>query len=190
MPDSVKFTEEEQGKNYFIADYTKDTKAFREDVDEKFYERMNGKSENGFPVYFTTQSSVHDDTIGSSAMYIFLGLYLGICFLISGAAVLSLKILSDAADSKGKYQILQKLGCNQKEICRGLRKQNGTVFLLPVILAVIHSIFGIQVCMNLLSIYDTKDVGPALLLTVVLIGIIYGGYYLVSQLGCEKIVKE
>lgn len=101
-----------------------------------------------------------------------------------------MKILSDAADSKGKYQILQKLGCNQKEICRGLRKQNGTVFLLPVILAVIHSIFGIQVCMNLLSIYDTKGVGPALLLTVVLIGIIYGGYYLVSQLGCEKIVKE
>ena len=190
VPDSVKFTEEEQGKNYFIADYTKDTKAFREDVDEKFYERMNGKSENGFPVYFTTQSSVHDDTIGSSAMYIFLGLYLGICFLISGAAVLSLKILSDAADSKEKYQILQKLGCSQREICRGLRKQNGTVFLLPVMLAVIHSIFGIQVCMNLLSIYDTKGVGPALLLTVVLIGIIYGGYYLVSQLGCEKIVKE
>lgn len=190
VPDSVKFTEEEQGKNYFIADYTKNTKAFREEVDGKLYERMNGKSENEFPVYFTTQSSVHDDTIGSSAMYIFLGLYLGICFLISGAAVLSLKILSDAADSKEKYQILQKLGCSQREICRGLRKQNGTVFLLPVILAVIHSIFGIQVCMNLLSIYDTKGVGPALLLTIVLIGIIYGGYYLVSQLGCEKIAKE
>lgn len=190
VPDSVKFTEEEQGKNYFIADYTKNTKAFREEVDGKLYERMNGKSENEFPVYFTTQSSVHDDTIGSSVMYIFLGLYLGICFLISGAAVLSLKILSDAADSKEKYQILQKLGCSQREICRGLRKQNGTVFLLPVMLAVIHSIFGIQVCMNLLSIYDTKGVGPALLLTVVLIGIIYGGYYLVSQLGCEKIVKE
>ena len=190
VPDSVKFTEEEQGKNYFIADYTKNTKAFREEVDGKLYERMNGKSENEFPVYFTTQSSVHDDTIGSSAMYIFLGLYLGICFLISGAAVLSLKILSDAADSKEKYQILQKLGCSQKEICRGLRKQNGTVFLLPVMLAVIHSIFGIQVCMNLLSIYDTKGVGPALLLTIVLIGIIYGGYYLVSQFGCEKIVKE
>lgn len=190
VPDSVKFTEEEQGKNYFIADYTKNTKAFREEVDGKLYERMNGKSENEFPVYFTTQSSVHDDTIGSSAMYIFLGLYLGICFLISGAAVLSLKILSDAADSKEKYQILQKLGCSQREICRGLRKQNGTVFLLPVMLAVIHSIFGIQVCMNLLSIYDTRGSGPALLLTIVLIGIIYGGYYLVSQFGCEKIVKE
>lgn len=190
VPDSVKFTEAEQKKNYFIADYAKDTKAFREEMDEKFFERLNGEKSDEFSVYFTTQSSVYDDSIGSSAMYIFLGLYLGICFLISGSAVLSLKMLSDAADSKEKYRILQKLGCDQKQICRGLRKQNGMVFLLPVILAAVHAIFGIQVCMEMLSIYETKGTAPALVLTIILIGMIYGGYYLVSQFGCEKIVRE
>lgn len=190
VPDSVKFTEAEQKKNYFIADYAKDTKAFREEMDEKFFERLNGEKSDEFSVYFTTQSSVYDDSIGSSAMYIFLGLYLGICFLISGSAVLSLKMLSDAADSKEKYRILQKLGCDQKQICCGLRKQNGMVFLLPVILAAVHSVFGIQVCMEMLSIYETKGTAPALVLTVILIGMIYGGYYLVSQFGCEKIVRE
>lgn len=190
VPDSVKFTEAEQKKNYLIADYAKDTKAFREEMDEKFFERLNGEKSDEFSVYFTTQSSVYDDSIGSSAMYIFLGLYLGICFLISGSAVLSLKMLSDAADSKEKYRILQKLGCDQKQICRGLRKQNGMVFLLPVILAAVHSVFGIQVCMEMLSIYETKGTAPALVLTMILIGMIYGGYYLVSQFGCEKIVRE
>ena len=190
VPDSVKFTEEEQKKDYFIADYAKDTKAFREEMDEEFFERLNGEKSDEFSVYFTTQSSVYDDSIGSSAMYIFLGLYLGICFLISGSAVLSLKMLSDAADSKEKYRILQKLGCDQKQICRGLRKQNGMVFLLPVILAAVHSVFGIQVCMEMLSIYETKGTAPALVLTMILIGMIYGGYYLVSQFGCEKIVRE
>lgn len=190
VPDSVKFTEAEQKKNYFIADYAKDTKAFREEMDEEFFERLNGKKSDEFSVYFTTQSSVYDDSIGSSAMYIFLGLYLGICFLISGSAVLSLKMLSDAADSKEKYRILQRLGCDQKQICRGLWKQNGMVFLLPVILAAVHSVFGIQVCMEMLSIYETKGTAPALVLTMILIGMIYGGYYLVSQFGCEKIVRE
>ena len=190
VPDSVKFTEAEQKKNYFIADYAKDTKAFREEMDEEFFERLNGEKSDEFSVYFTTQSSVYDDSIGSSAMYIFLGLYLGICFLISGSAVLSLKMLSDAADSKEKYRILQKLGCDQKQICRGLLKQNGMVFLLPVILAAVHSVFGIQVCMEMLSIYETKGTAPALVLTMILIGMIYGGYYLVSQFGCEKIVRE
>lgn len=190
VPDSVEFTEAEQKKNYFIADYAKDTKAFQEEMDEEFFERINGEKRDEFSVYFTTQSSVYDDSIGSSAMYIFLGLYLGICFLISGSAVLSLKMLSDAADSKEKYRILQKLGCDQKQICRGLRKQNGMVFLLPVILAAVHAVFGIQVCMEMLSIYETKGTAPALVLTVILIGMIYGGYYLVSQFGCEKIVRE
>lgn len=190
VPDSVKFTEAEQKKNYLIADYAKDTKAFREEMDWEFFERLNGEKRDEFSVYFTTQSSVYDDSIGSSAMYIFLGLYLGICFLISGSAVLSLKMLSDAADSKEKYRILQKLGCDQKQICRGLRKQNGMVFLLPVILAAVHSVFGIQVCMEMLSIYETKGTAPALVLTMILIGMIYGGYYLVSQFGCEKIVRE
>ena len=190
VPDSVKFTEAEQKKNYFIADYAKDTKAFREEMDEEFFERLNGEKSDEFSVYFTTQSSVYDDSIGSSAMYIFLGLYLGICFLISGSAVLSLKMLSDAADSKEKYRILQRLGCDQKQICRGLLKQNGMVFLLPVILAAVHSVFGIQVCMEMLSIYETKGTAPALVLTMILIGMIYGGYYLVSQFGCEKIVRE
>jgi len=190
VPDSVKFTEAEQKKNYFIADYAKDTKAFREKMDEEFFERLNGEKRDEFSVYFTTQSSVYDDSIGSSAMYIFLGLYLGTCFLISGSAVLSLKMLSDAADSKEKYRILQKLGCDQKQICRGLRKQNGMVFLLPVILAAVHSVFGIQVCIEMLSIYETKGTAPALVLTMILIGMIYGGYYLVSQFGCEKIVRE
>lgn len=190
VPDSVKFTEAEQKKNYFIADYAKDTKAFREKMDEEFFERLNGEKRDEFSVYFTTQSSVYDDSIGSSAMYIFLGLYLGTCFLISGSAVLSLKMLSDAADSKEKYRILQKLGCDQKQICRGLRKQNGMVFLLPVILAAVHSVFGIQVCMEMLSIYETKGTAPALVFTMILIGMIYGGYYLVSQFGCEKIVRE
>lgn len=190
VPDSVKFTEAEQKKNYLIADYAKDTKAFREEMDGEFFERLNGEKRDECSVYFTTQSSVYDDSIGSSAMYIFLGLYLGICFLISGSAVLSLKMLSDAADSKEKYRILQKLGCDQKQICRGLRKQNGMVFLLPVLLAAVHSVFGIQVCMEMLSIYETKGTAPALVLTIILIGMIYGGYYLVSQFGCEKIVRE
>ena len=54
----------------------------------------------------------------------------------------------------------------------------------------VHSVFGIQVCMEMLSIYETKGTAPALVLTMILIGMIYGGYYLVSQFGCEKIVRE
>lgn len=190
VPDSVEFTEEEVFKNYVIADYKDQGKAFQMDMDKNFAEKMNPENAGYTPVYSATKSDIYDDAVGSSAMYIFLGLYLGICFLISGAAVLSLKILSDTADSRGKYLVLRKLGCRESQIRRALWKQNGTVFLLPLLLAGIHSVFGLQVCRSMLSVYDTKGTTPALLLTGFLIVGIYGGYYLLSQICCEKMVKE
>lgn len=190
VPDSVKLGEEEQYKNYVMGDYRDKSKEFAQEMDQKFPQILNPEQSTYGTVQVTTQSAIYDDSIGTSAMYIFLGLYLGICFLISGSAVLALKILSDSADSREKYQILQQLGCEEKEIRRALRRQNGLLFLLPILLAAVHAIFGIQVCRTMLSIYGSEGSGTALAVTMALTGAIYGGYFLLSHKCSVKIVKE
>ena len=190
VPDSVKLGEEEQYKNYVMGDYRDKSKEFAQEMDQNFAKILNPEQSTYGTVQVTTQSAIYDDSIGTSAMYIFLGLYLGICFLISGSAVLALKILSDSADSKGKYQILQKLGCEEKEIRRALRRQNGLIFLIPLLLAAVHSIFGIQVCREMLSIYGSQGSATAMGVTLALTGFIYGGYFLLSYKCAVKIVKE
>ncbi len=190
VPDSVKLGEEEQYKNYVMGDYRDKSKEFAQEMDQNFAQILNPEQSTYGTVQVTTQSAIYDDSIGTSAMYIFLGLYLGICFLISGSAVLALKILSDSADSREKYQILQKLGCEEKEIRRALRRQNGLLFLLPLLLSAVHAIFGIQVCRTMLSIYGSKGSGAALAVTMALTGAIYGGYFLLSHKCSVKIVKE
>ena len=190
VPDSVKLGEEEQYKNYVMGDYRDKSKEFAQEMDQNFAQILNPEQSTYGTVQVTTQSAIYDDSIGTSAMYIFLGLYLGICFLISGSAVLALKILSDSADSREKYQILQKLGCEEKEIRRALRRQNGLLFLLPILLAAVHAIFGIQVCRTMLSIYGSEGSGTALAVTMALTGAIYGGYFLLSHKCSVKIVKE
>ena len=190
VPDSVKLGEEEQYKNYVMGDYRDKSKEFAQEMDQNFAQILNPEQSTYGKIQVTTQSAIYDDSIGTSAMYIFLGLYLGICFLISGSAVLALKILSDSADSREKYQILQKLGCEEKEIRRALRRQNGLLFLLPILLAAVHAIFGIQVCRTMLSIYGSKGSGAALAVTMALTGAIYGGYFLLSHKCSVKIVKE
>ena len=114
VPDSVKLGEEEQYKNYVMGDYRDKSKEFAQEMDQNFAQILNPEQSTYGKIQVTTQSAIYDDSIGTSAMYIFLGLYLGICFLISGSAVLALKILSDSADSREKYQILQQLGCEEK----------------------------------------------------------------------------
>ena len=190
VPDSVKLGEEEQYKNYVMGDYRDKSKEFAQEMDQNFAQILNPEQSTYGKIQVTTQSAIYDDSIGTSAMYIFLGLYLGICFLISGSAVLALKILSDSADSREKYQILQQLGCEEKEIRRALRRQNGLLFLLPILLAAVHAIFGIQVCRTMLSIYGSKGSGAALAVTMALTGAIYGGYFLLSHKCSVKIVKE
>ena len=190
VPDSVKLREEEQYKNYVMGDYRDKSKEFAQEMDQNFAQILNPEQSTYGKIQVTTQSAIYDDSIGTSAMYIFLGLYLGICFLISGSAVLALKILSDSADSREKYQILQQLGCEEKEIRRALRRQNGLLFLLPLLLSAVHAIFGIQVCRTMLSIYGSKGSGAALAVTLALTGAIYGGYFLLSHKCSVKIVKE
>ncbi len=73
-------------------------------------------------------------------------------------------VLSDAADSKDKYEILRKLGCEERKIRGVVWKQNSMFFGLPVLVAGIHSGFGIQVCNQLLkkekseALYGNKTV--------------------------------
>lgn len=175
--------------NYIAANYKNDSKKFRTMVDEQISNNMKNSWEVTYPVVTATRSNIIDDSIGTSAMYIFLGMYLGISFLLSGAAILSLKVLSDAADSKDKYEILRKLGCEERKIRGVVWKQNSMFFGLPVLVAGIHSVFGIQVCNQLLSIYGEQSILPGLTAAVILVLLFYGGYFLIAQLCSLRIIR-
>ena len=64
-------------------------------------------------------------------------------------------------------------------------------FLLPLILAIIHSIFGIKFAM---SIFDTlaskEELLPSVIATVIIMTIIYGCYFLATYAGSKNIINE
>lgn len=74
---------------------------------------------------------IRSSSVGIGAVATFLGLYLGFVFLISGAAILALKALSDSLDSRGRYHMLRQLGAEEKAISGSLFKQEGLLFLFP-----------------------------------------------------------
>ena len=189
LPDEADLSQCKKYCNYIAANYKNDSKKFRTMVDEQISNNMKNSWEVPYPVVTATRSNIIDDSIGTSAMYIFLGMYLGISFLLSGAAILSLKVLSDAADSKDKYEILRKLGCEERKIRGVVWKQNSMFFGLPVLVAGIHSGFGIQVCNQLLSIYGEQSILPGLTAAVILVLLFYGGYFLIAQLCSLRIIR-
>ena len=111
-------------------------------------------------------------------MVTFIGLYLGIIFLMSSAAILALKELSESTDN------------NEKMLHQALFRQIGIFFLFPLIIAIIHSIFGILFCNRLLSVFGNEELLPSIIMTATFIVAIYGGYFLLTYFCSKNIIRE
>lgn len=155
----------------------------------KFNQTINPETKEWQSVLVSSQTDLYDESIGSSGVIIFVSLYLGFIFMISGAALLALKEMSDAIDNKNKYEILRKIGTSNENINNALFKQMLVFFGFPLLLAIIHSIFGIQVCNIMLEIYNSDALLQSILITAGMIIVIYGGYFWVSYLSCKRVIK-
>lgn len=57
-----------------------------------------------------TKNNIIDSAVGIGAIGAFIGLYIGVILLISGAAILALKELSESADNVERFRMIRKLG--------------------------------------------------------------------------------
>ena len=135
-----------------------------------------------------TKNSIREANNGMTMMVTFLVIYVGTVFLIASAAILALKALSDSIDSQGKYEILKKLGCDNKMLHRALTMQIGVYFMAPMLIAAIHSAFGLRFVSYALSFYLSKGIGYGILVTTCLLLALYGGYMLATIRSSRKIV--
>ena len=185
-----------QQNNYLIANYKANSRKDREQIDQALQKMIVGNT-NDF-MRFTnnriytlkTKSYVISLSVGLQAIATFLGLYLGIIFLISSAAILALKELSESSDNREKYMILRRLGADEKMIKQALFRQIAIFFSTPLLLAIIHSVFGLTFALNILSYIGTDGLSSSIIMTVVLLAAIYGGYFLLTYFSSKRIISE
>ena len=137
-----------------------------------------------------TRTYIAEASLGLGGMATFIGLYLGIIFLISCAAILALKELSESSDNVEKFKMLRKIGVDEKMINKALFRQIGIFFMFPLLVAIIHSIFGIKLCNFILSAFGNEKLLQSIIVTAVFIIAIYGGYFLVTYICSKNIIKE
>ena len=186
IPDEV-VDENYKTHNVLVANYKVKTKEEKMEIESI----MNTASEN-IPslVYYNTKLDIAEASIGLGALVTFIGLYLGIIFLISSAAILALKELSESSDNKERYNMLRKIGTDEKMLNKALFRQIAIFFLVPLLLAIIHSIFGITFSVKILEMFGNEELLPSIVMTSVFIVIIYGSYFLITYTCSKNIIKE
>lgn len=173
-------------ENYLVADYNDDTEKIEEIISNLISEGVCADH----ILTIDTKSDIKDSSVGLGAVVTFIGLYLGIVFLISCAAILALKELSESSDNKDRFQILRKIGADEKDLNKALFRQITIFFLFPLVLAVIHSIFGIMFCNIILENTGITFNLSAVITTALIIVLIYGGYFLVTYICSKNIIRE
>lgn len=128
---------------------------------------------------------IYSQQIGAVPVYI--GMYFGVVFIVAGAAILSLQQLSQAADSRRSYQIIDQLGTSRRMEQGSVTTQNLIYFGLPLLLACVHSLFGIRIISSLLGLLIGTS-AAAWIVTPVVILVIYGIYFAVTNFGCKRIL--
>ena len=140
-------------------------------------------------VSVNTRLDIAQSSVGLGALVTFVALYLGIIFLISSAAILALKELSESADNRQRYDMLRKIGVDEKDIHKALFKQIGIYFAFPLLLAVIHSIVGIRFIHILLETMGVSFMLASVGMTAVLLIVVYGGYFILTYLCSRSMIR-
>ena len=172
--------------DYFVANYQATSDQEKENIEQQ----MLTFAQNNNTIMINTKLDIYEASIGLGAIVTFIGLYLGIIFLISSAAILALKELSDSADNKQRYTMLRKLGADEKLINRSLLQQIAIFFLFPLILAIIHSCFGLQTASYILETFGHEKLLLSIVMTAIFLIFIYGGYFVITYLCSKRIIKE
>ncbi len=196
VPDSLELKEEWKEEQFLVANYNAETDEEKEQIEKTFAEAdnntlLNNLDQKGIEIDGMTKISIREASKGLATIIIFIAIYLGVIFLIASSAILALKQLTESSDNKQRYTILRKIGCDEKMINQALFRQIFIFFMLPLALAIIHSIFGIKFILSMMaSLASEEELLPSIIVTTLIIGIIYGLYFLATYLGSKNIIKE
>ncbi|CCY79995.1 efflux ABC transporter permease protein [Mycoplasma sp. CAG:877] len=171
---------------FLVANYKND----KEKTEDKIGEVLSNNYNKTTWLTYNSKIDIANASVGLGALVTFVGLYLGIIFLISSAAILALKELSESTDNKERYNMLRKIGASEEMLNSALFKQIGIFFATPLLLAIIHSIFGIKFANFLLESMGTKGLLLSNIMTAIFLVAIYGGYFILTYLCSKNIISK
>lgn len=178
---------------YYNLDLNKNVtiKAFEKDL-RKQVQAINEKSpvQQSLPEVGTSREKVESTSVGFGVIFTYIGIYLGIIFLLSSAVILALQQLSQANVNKQRYEILSKIGCDKKMICRSIFQQIALYFMMPLLLAGIHSYVGIHLINEIITTMGKPDVMFSSLMSGGIILIIYGTYFLITYISYKRMIYQ
>ncbi len=95
----------------------------------------------------------------------FLGILLGIVFVFAAVLIIYYKQVSEGYEDQSRFDIMQKVGMNKKEIRKSINSQVLTVFFLPLLMSALHLGFAFPMIYKILMLFSITDLPFLILVT-------------------------
>lgn len=137
--------------------------------------------------YWEAKGEVSVQIFSDTIIFAYIGVYLGIIFLITAGAVLALQQLTQSADNAERYQLLSKLGTREEVMRKSVLLQLLIYFGIPIGIAAIHSAVIIRGFYSQFTNLSPIDVIGSLLFALVVTGVIYSIYFITTYIGSYRL---
>lgn len=138
------------------------------------------------------RSETERDVYGLSGGFLFLGVFLGIVFLMATVLIIYYKQVSEGYEDNARFDIMRKVGLSEREARRAIRSQILTVFFMPILVAAIHIAFDFNLVVLLLRLFSLTNVKLTALCTLgtlLVFCAVYAVVYALTARSYYKIVR-
>ena len=103
------------------------------------------------------RDSQKGEMIAMNGGFFFLGIFLGILFIMATVLIIYYKQVSEGYEDRARFQIMQQVGLQKDEIRRSVNHQLLIVFFAPLLVAAVHVAFDFRLIKMLLTFFQQND---------------------------------
>ena len=89
--------------------------------------------------------------------FLFLGIFLGILFLMITVLIIFYKQISEGYEDKERFAIMEKVGMSNEEVKKTISAQIRMVFLLPIVTAALHVLAAFPMIRMILAVMNLNN---------------------------------
>ena len=126
-----------------------------------------------------TQEGNYEDLLSLYASFLFIGIFLSFLFIMATVLIMYYKQITEGYEDKKRFEIMQKVGLNKREVKKTINSQVLTVFFLPLVVAAIHIVFAFPMIEKMLRLLYLDNTNLYIMTTVICFGIFALVYVLI-----------
>ena len=121
--------------------------------------------------------------------FFFLGVFLGVLFLMAAVLIIYYKQISEGYEDRQRFQIMQKVGLERRQIKKSINRQILVVFFLPLLVAALHLLFDYRLMVLLLQLFAMNDLALSTTCSLATFGVFAVLYVLVYRITARSYYK-